>query len=59
MQFPIFTMSNMKYIQLEPQGEIALLRINRPEALNAMNVDVISELSRTIDIVDADKVSKL
>ena len=59
MQFPIFTMSNMKYIQLEPQGEIALLRINRPEALNAMNSDVISELSRTIDIVGADESIKV
>ena len=48
-------MSNMKYIQLEPQGEIALLRINRPEALNAMNIDVISELSRTVDILGADE----
>src|SRR5881397_1226699 len=35
-------MSNMKYIQLEPQGEIAVLRINRPEALNAMNIDDIN-----------------
>ena len=52
-------MSNMKYIQLEPQGEIALLRINRPEALNAMNSDVISELSRTIDIVGADESIKV
>jgi 3-hydroxypropionyl-coenzyme A dehydratase len=52
-------MSNMKYIQLEPQGEIALLRINRPEALNAMNSDVISELSRTVDIVGADESIKV
>jgi len=52
-------MSNMKYIQLEPQGEIALLRINRPEALNAMNIDVISELSRTLDIVGADENIKV
>src|SRR5918994_3872993 len=59
MQFTIFTMSNMKYIQLEPQGEIALLRINRPEALNAMNIDVISELSRTVDIVGADESIKV
>ena len=49
----------MKYIQLEPQGEIALLRINRPEALNAMNIDVISELSRTVDIVGADESIKV
>ncbi len=52
-------MSNMKYIQLEPQGEIAVLRINRPEALNAMNIDVISELSRTIDILGADESIKV
>ena len=37
-------MSTMKYIQLEPHGDIAVVKINRPEALNAMNVDVISEL---------------
>jgi 3-hydroxypropionyl-coenzyme A dehydratase len=47
-------MSTMKYIQLEPQDDIAIIRINRPEALNAMNVDVISELSKMIDIVAAD-----
>jgi 3-hydroxypropionyl-coenzyme A dehydratase len=44
----------MKYIQLEPREEVAIIRINRPEALNAMNVDVIAELSRTIDIVGPD-----
>ncbi|MFL6524004.1 MAG: enoyl-CoA hydratase/isomerase family protein [Nitrososphaera sp.] len=44
----------MKYIQLEPQGDIAVLRINRPEALNAVNLDVITELSKMIDIIAAD-----
>ena len=52
-------MSNVKYIQLESQGEIAILRINRPEALNAMNIDVISELSQTIDKVGADESIKV
>ena len=47
-------MSNMKYIQVEPQEDVAIIRINRPEALNAMNTDVISELSRAIDIVGVD-----
>jgi 3-hydroxypropionyl-coenzyme A dehydratase len=47
-------MSTMKYIQLEPLGDIAIIKINRPEALNALNLDVISELSRTIDIVGVD-----
>jgi 3-hydroxypropionyl-coenzyme A dehydratase len=52
-------MSNVKYIQLESQGEIVILRINRPEALNAMNIDVISELSKTIDKVGADESIKV
>ncbi|HJU79617.1 MAG TPA: enoyl-CoA hydratase-related protein [Nitrososphaeraceae archaeon] len=52
-------MSNLKYIQLEPQGEVAILRINRPEALNAMNTDVISELSQTVDQVGADETIKV
>ena len=47
-------MPTMKYIQLEPQADIAILKINRPEALNALNTDVILELSRTIDIVGVD-----
>ena len=44
----------MKYIQLEPREEIAIIRINRQEALNAINIDVITELSKTIDIVGVD-----
>jgi 3-hydroxypropionyl-coenzyme A dehydratase len=47
-------MSTMKYVLLEPMGDIAIIKINRPEALNAMNVDVIWELSKTIDIVGTD-----
>jgi 3-hydroxypropionyl-coenzyme A dehydratase len=49
----------MKYIQLEPQADIAILRINRPEALNAINLDVISELSKMIDILAADDSIKV
>lgn len=47
-------MSTMKYVLLEPIGNVAIIKINRPEALNAMNVDVIWELSKTIDIVGVD-----
>ncbi|MGH9975712.1 MAG: enoyl-CoA hydratase/isomerase family protein [Nitrososphaeraceae archaeon] len=49
----------MKYIQIEPIGEVCLLRINRPEALNAMNTDVLTELSRSIDIVGFDDSIKV
>lgn len=44
----------MKYVQIDLSNDIAILRINRPEALNAMNLDVISELTRAIDIISAD-----
>lgn len=49
----------MKYIDLSVQDEIAIIKINRPEALNAMNVDVIDELSRTIDRIDVDNAVKV
>ena len=49
----------MKYIQIDLLNEIAILRINRPEALNAMNLDVIFELSRAIDIISADEGIKV
>jgi 3-hydroxypropionyl-coenzyme A dehydratase len=42
----------MNYIDLSIQDEIAIIKINRPEALNAMNVDVIHELSDIIDNMD-------
>ena len=44
----------MKYVQIDLSNDIAILRINRPEALNAMNLDVITELTRAIDIISAD-----
>ena len=49
----------MKYIQIGLLNEIAILRINRPEALNAMNLDVIFELARAIDIISADEGVKV
>jgi 3-hydroxypropionyl-coenzyme A dehydratase len=47
----------MKYILLDSQAEdagIAIIKINRPEVLNALNKEAMSELSTAIDIVGAD-----
>ncbi|HYV52821.1 MAG TPA: enoyl-CoA hydratase-related protein [Candidatus Eisenbacteria bacterium] len=45
----------MDYIQIERRPDnIAIITINRPEVLNAINVDVIAELSSAIDIVSVD-----
>lgn len=39
--------------------DIVLIIINRPEVLNAINIEVISELSKAIDIVGADDTTKV
>ena len=47
----------MKHILLDLQAKdegVAIIKINRPEVLNALNRETMSELSTAIDIVDAD-----
>ncbi|MGA9172341.1 MAG: enoyl-CoA hydratase-related protein [Nitrososphaeraceae archaeon] len=54
--------SEMKYIVLDSQAEdegIAIIKINRPEVLNALNREAMSELSTAIDIVGADDKIKV
>ena len=45
----------MKYLFIEKSDGIAVITINRPDAMNAMNSDVVSELSITISDMIADK----
>jgi 3-hydroxypropionyl-coenzyme A dehydratase len=53
-------MSALSYIQTERRpDDIAIITINRPEVLNAINVDVITELSSLIDTVSADDTIKV
>jgi 3-hydroxypropionyl-coenzyme A dehydratase len=46
----------MKHIVLDLQTniDIAIIRINRPEVLNALNKEIMTELSQAIDIVSID-----
>ena len=49
--------SEIKYILLDLQTKdegIAIIKINRPDVLNALNKEAMSELSTSIDTVDAD-----
>jgi len=45
----------MKYLFIEKSDGIGIITINRPDAMNAMNSDVVSELSITISDMIADK----
>src|SRR5215213_6786612 len=50
----------MKYIVIELQtNDIAIIKINRPDVLNALNKYVIAELYRAIDIVAVDDSIKV
>src|ERR671932_2721363 len=54
--------SEMKYILLDLQAEdegVAIIKINRPEVLNALNREAMSELSTAIDIVGTDDKIKV
>jgi enoyl-CoA hydratase/carnithine racemase len=46
----------MKYTLLDTQTrkDIAIIEINRPQVLNALNKEVMEELSAAIDIVSTD-----
>jgi 3-hydroxypropionyl-coenzyme A dehydratase len=53
-------MSPLSYIQTERRSDdIAIITINRPEVLNAINVDVITELSSAFDTISADDSIKV
>ena len=42
-------------VTLERQGRVAILRINRPEALNALNSQVMAEMVEKATALDADR----
>ena len=44
----------MSFVNFEQQGAVAILTINRPEALNALNSQVLSDLDEAIAKVEAD-----
>ncbi len=49
----------MEFINYEADGAVAVLTINRPKALNALNSAVLDEINETIDAVDLDTVRAL
>jgi len=43
----------MAYVKLEQQGHLGIMSIDRPEALNALNSEVLSDLSKALDDIEA------
>ena len=46
----------MENIKLTAEGNVGVLTINRPAALNALNDQVIRELNEALDSIDLDTV---
>ena len=42
----------MSYIQVSSENHVAVLTIDRPKALNALNSEVLGELEAAIDALD-------
>ena len=43
----------MAFVELEQQGHVGLITINRPEVLNALNIQVLRELDDVLDTVES------
>ena len=46
----------MEFITYEAEGQIGIITINRPKALNALNSTVLDELDKTLDGVDLESI---
>ncbi|MCD7872432.1 MAG: enoyl-CoA hydratase-related protein [Clostridiales bacterium] len=49
----------MEFINYEADGAVAVLTINRPKALNALNSAVLDEINETLDSVDLNTIRAL
>lgn len=48
-----------RYIQLSTDGEVAILRLHRPQVLNALNRELMQELVAELERMDADETIKV
>lgn len=46
----------MEFVTYETEGQVGIITINRPKALNALNSTVLEELDATLDAVDQNEI---
>ncbi|MDE5782150.1 MAG: enoyl-CoA hydratase/isomerase family protein [Lachnospiraceae bacterium] len=49
----------MEFVTYEVEGQVGIITINRPKALNALNSTVLEELDKTFDDVDINEIRAL
>lgn len=48
----------MAYVEIQKEETLAVITINRPQALNALNTEVLNELAASLDVVEKDNEVK-
>src|SRR5260370_21580358 len=43
-----------QHLVVETKGRVGVIRLNRPQALNALNTELMSELAAAVDAFEAD-----
>jgi len=49
----------MSFVEIQKEENLAIIAINRPQALNALNSEVLKELAASLDVVEKDDEVKL
>ena len=49
----------MEFVTYEVEGQVGIITINRPKALNALNSGVLDELDKTLSSIDTNKIRAL
>ena len=53
----LISIKSFNFINYEEEDEIGIITISRPKALNALNSQVLDELSETLDNIDISHIS--
>ena len=52
----LISINCFEYIKYTEEDEISLITISRPKALNALNSQVLNELSQILDLIELQKI---